>query len=116
MKKIENERSCMECGSALVGRVDKKYCDDECRVMYHNKNRLHRIPAYMAIHQVLRRNRIILEEFKKTQSKRKLGKKELIQKGYNFEYFTHQFQKNQFGVYDMVLIEESPNEYTVSEQ
>lgn len=31
------DRSCLDCGKALVGRADKKFCDDSCRNNYNNR-------------------------------------------------------------------------------
>ncbi len=30
-------KTCLTCGAPLIGRVDKKFCDDYCRSMYNNK-------------------------------------------------------------------------------
>ena len=32
----EGERHCVECGLAVSGRADKKFCCDSCRTAYHN--------------------------------------------------------------------------------
>ena len=31
------ERKCLECGTVLKGRSDKKFCSDYCRNTYNNK-------------------------------------------------------------------------------
>jgi hypothetical protein len=36
MKK--NQTFCLQCGLPLVGRADKKYCDDGCRNAYLKQN------------------------------------------------------------------------------
>ena len=28
---------CLECGAAILGRCDKKFCCDMCRNIYHNR-------------------------------------------------------------------------------
>ncbi len=39
-RSMENQRVCPVCGEKIVGRSDKKFCSDECRVYHHNrKNR-----------------------------------------------------------------------------
>jgi hypothetical protein len=30
------KRVCLECGTKLMGRVDKKFCHDGCRNAYNN--------------------------------------------------------------------------------
>ncbi|MFA6947300.1 MAG: DUF2116 family Zn-ribbon domain-containing protein, partial [Pedobacter sp.] len=31
------ERECLDCGAALRGRTDKKFCDDQCRSNFNNR-------------------------------------------------------------------------------
>ena len=114
MKK-EEKRCCPVCNEILVGRIDKKFCDDQCRVMYHNRIRNERVPDLKTISATLRRNRLILEVFRKTQSRnqRKIQKTDLIQRGYNFTYFTHHIAQKHYGVFDVSLIEESQEEYSI---
>ena len=30
-------RKCPECGDKIIGRVDKKFCSDQCRNTYNNR-------------------------------------------------------------------------------
>ena len=30
------EKECLECGTKLMGRADKKFCNDQCRNSYNN--------------------------------------------------------------------------------
>jgi hypothetical protein len=114
MKK-EEKRCCQMCNENLVGRIDKKFCDDQCRVMFHNRVRNERVPDLKTISAALRKNRLILEDFRKTQTRtqRKIQRTDLIQKGYNFTYFTHHVSVNHFGVFDVSLIKENQEEYSI---
>jgi hypothetical protein len=29
-------KTCLQCGTELRGRIDKKFCDDQCRTAYNN--------------------------------------------------------------------------------
>ena len=31
------EKNCPECGEHIIGRVDKKFCSDQCRASHNNK-------------------------------------------------------------------------------
>ena len=31
------EKNCLECGTRIIGRADKKFCNDSCRNSYNNK-------------------------------------------------------------------------------
>ncbi len=32
-------RRCPSCGKEVIGRTDKKFCSDECRIFYNNSAR-----------------------------------------------------------------------------
>jgi len=34
-----NDPACEECGTAIKGRVDKRFCDDACRASFNNRRR-----------------------------------------------------------------------------
>ena len=34
---MSKQRECLECSTALMGRVDKKFCNDQCRNSYNNR-------------------------------------------------------------------------------
>lgn len=42
---MESERVCPVCGERIVGRSDKKFCGDECRVYHHNRIKREKIKA-----------------------------------------------------------------------
>lgn len=58
---MEN-KCCMQCGSPIKGRRDKKFCDDHCRNNYYNLLHMNRTNMMRQVHQVLRKNRRILEQ------------------------------------------------------
>ncbi len=56
-------RYCLSCQKELKGRSDKKFCDAQCRSIFHNKNRP---PHELTIHKInssLRKNRMLLAHF-----------------------------------------------------
>ncbi|MBO6222948.1 MAG: DUF2116 family Zn-ribbon domain-containing protein [Bacteroidales bacterium] len=46
-------RKCPSCGKEVVGRADKRFCSDECRIFYNNalrkKRRSRNLPQIRAI-------------------------------------------------------------------
>ncbi len=84
-------RKCLECGTEIYGRVDKKFCSDQCRNTYNN--RIHAISnAYIRkVNYILRKNRKIMEDLLEGSEKdaRRVHKSKLVDKGFNFDYFTN---------------------------
>lgn len=89
-KKVMSENTCLECSSRLKGRLDKKFCDDNCRSAYHNKNNRGDKEITKEINAVLRKNRLILKElYEKTKAESfEVDKITLLRKGFEFNYLT----------------------------
>lgn len=83
MKKI-----CPECGDTFTGRIDKKFCSDQCRNTYNNRLNKDETNFIRNVNHVLRKNRRILAELNPV-GKIKVSKSVLIDKGFNFQYFTN---------------------------
>lgn len=77
---------CPECGVPIVGRSDKKYCDDGCRNSYNNKMNRDQNNFMRNINRIIRKNRKILLQMK--QSHKDLDYLILLHLGFNFSYFT----------------------------
>jgi predicted nucleic acid-binding Zn ribbon protein len=58
---MENKH-CLQCAAPLKGRRDKKFCDDHCRNNYNNQLHLNTTLMMRQVHQILRKNRRILEK------------------------------------------------------
>ena len=56
------EKLCKECGDKFAGRSDAKFCSDQCRSAYNNKESGYQSSYVRKINAVLRRNRKILSE------------------------------------------------------
>ena len=92
------ERYCLECGTKLIGRVDKKFCNDQCRNNYNNKLNKDENSVMTHINRTLRKNRRTLKELN-PNGKAKTNRKELEKKGFNFKYFTHVYKTKDGRVY-----------------
>ena len=82
------DRACMECGKTLVGRSDKKFCDDQCRTAYHNRIYREDHDFIRNVQSILRKNRRILAEHH-AGDHTKVPVRELALSGYNFDFFTN---------------------------
>ncbi|HQQ93084.1 MAG TPA: hypothetical protein PLQ93_00900 [Bacteroidia bacterium] len=84
------KRLCPECGEPIVGRIDKKFCSDLCRNSFNNKANSDSTNYVRNTNNILRKNRRILEELLKGE-KLTLPRQRLIDRGFNFKYFTSIF-------------------------
>jgi len=92
------ERLCLDCGTPVKGRGDKKYCDDLCRNNYNNHLKAADNSLFKSINRILRRNRALLLKFN-PQGKTKIVKSKLLAAGYNFNYHTHHHQTQNGNTY-----------------
>lgn len=85
-----DQKTCLECGTAIKGRRDKKFCDDLCRNAHYNKQHCDAVLLIRNIHNILRKNRRILEALlPQHQQKSKILLEKLIEAGFTLKYHTH---------------------------
>jgi len=84
---MNNERTCPVCGDRILGRIDKKFCSDQCRAEYNNCLNKESTSVIRKINSILRKNRRILIELN-PEGKTKISRRKLIDRGFNFQYFT----------------------------
>lgn len=80
--------NCLECGEKIIGRSDKKFCNDACRNAYNNKQNKDSTNLMRNINNKLRKNYRILVEVN-TDGKTKIAKSKLESLGFDFDYFTN---------------------------
>ena len=78
----------MECGGKIVGRIDKKFCSDYCRNTHNNKINKDSKNLIRNINNRLRKNYRILEALN-PDGKTKTSRAKLLEKGFDFNYFTN---------------------------
>lgn len=87
MNEVVSGQQCRFCGSRLKGRIDKKFCNDSCRTMYHNHQSV--APMHVReINQVLMQNRRIILDLLGENKLIKIRRNELIAQGFNPRFFT----------------------------
>jgi hypothetical protein len=84
-------KNCLECGDAIAGREDKKFCCDGCRNSHNNKINKDTNNFMRNINNTLRKNYRILSEIN-TDRKTKTTRSQLLKKGFDFEFYTNQLQ------------------------
>ncbi|MGK4566373.1 hypothetical protein [Flavobacterium sp. 3HN19-14] len=81
-------RKCLECSEKIAGREDKKFCSDGCRNAHNNRINRDSNNIMRTINNKLRKNYRILEDMK-PEEKVKISRSKLLNKGFDFEFFTN---------------------------
>jgi predicted nucleic acid-binding Zn ribbon protein len=92
------QKQCPECGEKIVGRSDKKFCSDECRNNFNNKQNSNTTNYIRNVNNLLRKNRRILEELA-PDGKTKVHKNKLNEKGFDFKHITHLYKTQKGSTY-----------------
>jgi hypothetical protein len=79
---------CLECGVSFNGRIDKKFCSDLCRNSFNNKLKTATSEHFRSVNAILRKNYKILEMLI-PEDTAKASKAKLLQKGFNFGFYTN---------------------------
>ena len=95
------ERKCLECGEKVIGRIDKKFCNDYCRNSYNNNLNKDSRNLRRNVNNRLRRNYRILAELN-PKDKTKTTRTRLLEKGFDFEYITNIYTTRTGTVYYFV--------------
>jgi len=104
-----SKKLCFECSQPLIGRIDKKFCNDMCRNSYNNKINKDANDYVRKVNVILRKNRRILSRLMDGKEKSKSTKEELLLNGFNFYYYTNLYStkkgKNYYFVYELGYLE-----------
>jgi predicted nucleic acid-binding Zn ribbon protein len=87
---MEIIKTCPVCGETIIGRIDKKFCSDQCRNEYNNRQNQVANSFIRRINYALRKNRRILDELN-PEGKIKVSKVKLVNRGFDFRYFTNTY-------------------------
>ncbi|HCX20496.1 MAG: hypothetical protein CMB80_26805 [Flammeovirgaceae bacterium] len=97
MIEMEN-KFCYGCGKPLQGRMDKKFCGDQCRAAYHNQHKRKHERIIQAVNRQIRKNRTILRQLC-PDGKATVRKTRLDDLGFSFQYFSSIYQEGQLTYY-----------------
>ncbi len=94
-----SERICLNCGSELEGRADKKFCNHYCKSNYnYEKNKGTEQTLFKKIDIQLKLNRRLLRDFNKA-GKSTIRAEKLLSEGFDPNYFTHYWKNKKGDVY-----------------
>jgi len=98
METLIKIKTCLECGDPIKGRTDKKFCSDHCRTAFNNRLNCKQTNYVRSVDHLLRKNRRILTSLNST-GKTKVKGVQLIEKGFDFSYFTNIHKTKDGGIY-----------------
>jgi predicted nucleic acid-binding Zn ribbon protein len=84
---LGHEKRCGECGTLIIGRIDKRFCSDQCRNTFNNRLNSDVTSYIRNTNHTLRKNRRILMELN-PEGKIKVSRNKLLSKGFDFTHFT----------------------------
>lgn len=84
---LTQERCCAACGTVISGRIDKRYCSDQCRTFANNRLNSDTTNYIRNVNYALRKNRRILAQLN-PEGKVKVSREKLLAKGFEFAYHT----------------------------
>jgi len=91
-------QTCIECGKSLSGRIDKKFCDDQCRATFNNRQQRAHERLINTTNRQLRKNRTILKKLCPT-GKATIRKSVLSDLGFDFSLSTTTYVHRQNSYY-----------------
>lgn len=116
---IQEKRQCQQCGEALVGRIDKKFCSDYCRNAFNNTVDRESKNMIRNVNNRLRKNYRILTDLN-THGKTKVTRNKLLDAGFNFTLCTS-FYRTKAGktyayIYDQGYVQIEEERYLLIEK
>ena len=75
---IKSDKLCLECETPLIGRIDKKFCNDMFRNSYNNLLNKDANEYVRKVNVILRKNRRILSSLMNGSEKGKATKEQLL--------------------------------------
>ncbi len=97
---MQKNRPCPVCSEQIIGRVDKKFCSDQCRNTFNNDRYSSDNLLVQKINRTLKKNYSILLALNKT-GKSKVKRSKLLQEGFDFNYFTGTYETQKGGLYQI---------------
>jgi len=83
----KQERHCAVCGKIICGRIDKRFCSDQCRTFSNNHLNRDATNYIRNVNNALRKNRRILAQLN-PEGKVRVAREKLLAKGFDFTYYT----------------------------
>ena len=96
---MEKPVKCLECEQSMKGRRGKKFCSNQCRAAYHNRQKSEEEKKILQLNSILRKNRSILKTLN-PQGHTNLRQEVLKQLGFDFRFYTHRYKTGKGDIYN----------------
>lgn len=110
------KEKCIECSTELIGRADKRFCSDQCRSTYYNRENKEALVVVKSVNKILRKNYKILRELN-PNGKMKIKREDILRKGFDFNYitgfYTTKAERTYYFVYDQGYTELDDDYYAL---
>ena len=114
---LKSDKLFLEWETPLIGRIDKKFCNDMCRNSYNNLINKDANEYVRKVNVILRKNRRILSSLMNGSEKGKATKEQLLPNGFNFYYYTNIYKTKQgkkyFFNYELDYLELEEEQFTL---
>ena len=95
---LKQAKSCEECGTAIIGRIDKRFCSDQCRNSFNNRLNSDITNYVRNVNNALRKNRRILLALN-PEGKARISRDKLLARGFDFRYYTSTYRTKEGSQY-----------------
>lgn len=95
---MNKKRLCPVCGEPILGRIDKKFCSDQCRNTFNNRRYSSSNSLVQKINRTLKKNYSILCKLN-TTGKTKVSRSKLLHEGFDFNFFTSIYETQKRNIY-----------------
>jgi predicted nucleic acid-binding Zn ribbon protein len=95
---MQEKRLCPVCNDTILGRVDKKFCSDQCRNSFNNERYSTASAHVQKVNRVLKKNHNVLLALN-SSGKTKVSRSKLLQEGFDFNYFTSIYETQNGNTY-----------------
>lgn len=86
---MNQQEACRHCGRQIRGRVDKAYCNNDCRTAYHNKRRReNKEMRFNGSLELVKKNRQLLKFLYALQEPADVDC--LLSMGFSFHLYSHE--------------------------
>jgi predicted nucleic acid-binding Zn ribbon protein len=97
---MTTQRLCPVCKDPIIGRIDKKFCSDQCRNTFNNQRYSSENTLVQKVNRQLKKNYSILQHLNRG-GKTKIKRSRLLQEGFDFNYFTSLYTTQKGATYHL---------------